>query len=74
MKCSNIAATKYYAIPEGFEKEYVVQIKILKLISKEQDIIYTLLSLIINLMKLIFIMTENLMMSLLMATTLKLIY
>ena len=33
-----------------------------------------LLSLIINLMKLIFIMTENLMMSLLMATTLKLIY
>ena len=27
MKCSNIAATKYYAIPEGFDKESVVQIK-----------------------------------------------
>ena len=27
MKCSNIAATKYYAIPEGYDKESVVQIK-----------------------------------------------
>ncbi len=27
MKISNIAATKYYAIPEGYEKESVVQIK-----------------------------------------------
>ncbi len=27
MKCSNISATKYYAIPEGYDKESVVQIK-----------------------------------------------
>ena len=27
MKCSNVAATKYYAIPEGYDKESVVQIK-----------------------------------------------
>lgn len=27
MKCSNVASTKYYAIPEGYDKESVVQIK-----------------------------------------------
>ena len=27
MKCSNVAATNYYAIPEGYDKESVVQIK-----------------------------------------------
>ena len=51
MKCSNIAATKYYAIPEGFDKESVVQIKCVGVNDIEVDFQRTghnLYSIIIN--------------------------